>query len=222
MAGARTARIWHLATAAVGAFALVVQLVLVISGVSVLVTEDPPGLGERLLHFVSYFTIQSNLVVLVSALLLARRPKKDGAGFGVVRLAGLVGITVTGLVHWFLLRPLLELTGWSYATDKLLHLVVPTLAVIGWLLFGPRPRITLRIALLGLIWPVAWLVGTLLVGAATGWYPYPFLDVGARGAGPVAVASLLVALAFFAISGLFWTGDRRLPPRPGRPVSSTR
>ncbi len=99
---------------------------------------------------------------------------------------------------------------------------MPTLAVIGWLLFGPRPRITLRIALLGLIWPVAWLVGTLLVGAATGWYPYPFLDVGARGAGPVAVASLLVALAFFAISGLFWTGDRRLPPRPGRPVSSTR
>lgn len=127
MDGGRTAQVWHLATAAVGAFAQVAQLVLVIAGVS-------------------------------------------------------------GLVTWFWLRPLLELSGWSYATDKLLHVVVPIMAVLGWLAFGPRPRISLRVVLLAVIWPVAWLAYTLLLGAATGWYPYPFVDVDARGPGPVAVA----------------------------------
>lgn len=222
MDGGGTARIWHLATAAIGAFALLTQLVLVISGVSVLVTEDPPGLGERLLHFISYFTVQANVVVLAAAVSLARDPGHDGPGWRVLRLAGLVGITVTGVVHWFWLRPLLDLTGWSYATDKLLHVVVPLLAVVGWLVFGPRPRVSLRVVLLAVIWPVAWLAYTLLLGAVTGWYPYPFVDVNAQGAGPVAVACVAIAVAFFALAGLVALGDRKLPTRPGRPVSSTR
>lgn len=220
MDGGRTARFWHLLTAAVGAFGLVAQLVLVIAGVSVLVTEDPPGLGERLLHFGSYFTVQANVVVLLAAVSLARDPDRDGPGWRVLRLAGLVGITVTGVVHWFWLRPLLDLSGWSYATDKLLHVVVPILAVLGWLVLGPRPRISLRVALLALIWPVAWLAYTLLVGAATRWYPYPFLDVDERGAGPVAVACVGIAVAFFALAGLAALGDRKLPARPSRSVSS--
>ncbi len=47
-----------------------------------------------------------------------------------MRLAGLVGITVTGLVHFVLLRPLIDLSGWDWAADKLLHMVVPVLAVV--------------------------------------------------------------------------------------------
>lgn len=220
MDGGRTARTWHLATAAVGAFGLVTQLILVIVGASVLVTEDPPGLGERLLRFVSYFTVQANLVIFMAVVGLARDSERDGAGWRVLRLAGLVGITVTGVVHWFWLRPLLDLSGWSYATDKLLHVVVPIMAVLGWLLFGPRPRISLRVVLLALIWPVAWLAYTLLMGAATGWYPYPFVDVGTRGAGPVAVASVAIAVVFFALAGLAALGDRKLPVRRTRSVSS--
>lgn len=219
MRGSRTARVWHLATAAVGAFALVTQLILVIAGVSVLVTEDPPGLGERLLHFVSYFTIQSNVAVLAAVLSLARDPEHDGDGWRVLRLAGFVGIIVTGVVHWFWLRPLLDLSGWSFVTDKLLHLVVPIMAVLGWLVFGPRPRVTLRVVLLALIWPVAWLAYTLVLGAATGWYPYPFINVDTQGAGPVTVACVAIAIVFFALAGLALLGDRKLTARP---VSSAR
>lgn len=214
MTSTSAARLWHGATALVAAAGLGIQLVLVVAGASVLVQEDPPSLGVRLVRFVSYFTVLSNVLVLITTLAAARRPDVDGRLWRVLRLDAVVGITVTGLVHWFFLRPLLHLTGWSYATDKVLHVVVPLLALVGWLAFGPRPRITLRVVLLALIYPVGWLVVTLLVGAASGWYPYPFLDVGARGAAAVAAASVAVALLIFALSALAWLLDRRWRPFP--------
>ncbi len=211
------ARLWHAGTAAAASLGLVGQLVLVVVGASVLVEQDQPGLAERLLHFVSYFTVLSNLLVLITTTAAARRPDVDGRLWRVLRLDAVVGITVTGLVHWFFLRPLLHLTGWSYATDKVLHVVVPALALLGWLVFGPRPRVTLRVVLLGLIYPVGWLAFTLVIGAATGWYPYPFLDVPVRGPAAVALASVAIALLIFALSALAWLFDRRWRPVPGRP-----
>ena len=208
------ARRWHLLTALVAVLALGLQLVLVVSGHATLVEEDPPRLAVRLGRLISYFTIQSNVLVAVAAVSLARDPARDGAGWRVLRVAGLVGITVTGLVHFFLLRPLLDLHGWSLVCDRMLHMVVPLLAVVGWLAFGPRPRITLRAMAWALLWPVAWLVWTLAIGLATGWFPYPFLDVDAKGWGSVlatcgGVTALVVAL-FAGAAAL----DRRLPSRP--------
>ena len=205
------ARRWHGATAAVAAFALVAQLVLVVSGSAVLVDEQPPPLATRLVRLVGYFTIQANVVVLVAAFTLVLPPDRDGGFWRVVRLAGLNGITVTGLVHWFLLRPLLHLTGWSYAVDKLLHVVVPLLAVLGWLLFGPRRRVTGRVILLSMVWPLAWLAYTIIRGRLSGWYPYPFLDVDALGVAAVALVSLGITALFLVISALLRLGDGRLP-----------
>jgi hypothetical protein len=208
---ARAGGLWHGGTALVAAFALVAQLVLVVDGASVLVAEERPNLPVRLLHFVSYFTVLSNVLVLATTLTLARRPDRDGPVWRVLRLSAVTGIVVTGLVHWFLLRPLLNLTGWSAATDRLLHLVVPALALVGWLVFGPRPRVRLRVVVASLIYPVAWLAYTLLEGAVTGWYPYPFLDVGQRGGAEVAVACLAVTALVLVVSLLLWWGDRALP-----------
>jgi hypothetical protein len=128
-------------TAAVAVFALGLQLVLVINGEPILEDTEVPALGYRLGRFFSYFTIQSNLLVAVATVLLARDPARDGAGWRVLRLAGVSGIILTGLVHWFLIRPHLNLEGWDYTADKLLHIAVPLLAAAGWLLVGPRPRI---------------------------------------------------------------------------------
>ena len=148
-----------------------------------LVEANPPTLIERMIRLVGYFTIQANVLVAVTVFTLLRDPDRDGRVWRVVRVAAVVGIAITGIVHWFFLRPLLDLAGWSYLCDKLLHVVVPLLAVVGWLLFGPRPRVTpARAWLLALIWPAAWLAYTLVRGAVTGFYPYPFLNVQATGA----------------------------------------
>jgi hypothetical protein len=210
------ARTVHAVTAVVAVAALVLQTVLVVSGDAVLAEQEVPPLLTRLGRLVSYFTIQSNLLVAVTAVQLARDPLRDGRWWRPVRAAAVVGITVTGLVHFTLLRPLLDLDGASWAADKLLHMVVPVLAVAGWLLAGPRPRAPWRDALTALVWPIAWLVWTLVVGAVSGWYPYPFLDVGAKGPGPVAVTCVGVTVLFLALAGVLSWLDRRMPPAPVR------
>jgi hypothetical protein len=206
----------HTLTAVVAVSALVLQTVLVVTGDSVLAETEVPPLLTRLGRLVSYFTVQSNLLVAVTAVQLARDPLRDGRWWRPVRAAALVGITVTGLVHFTLLRPLLDLHGAGWAADKLLHMVVPLLAVGGWLLAGPRPRAPWSDALAALVWPVAWLVWTLVVGAVTGWYPYPFLDVGAKGAGSVALTCVGVTLLFLALAACLSALDRRMPPAPVR------
>ena len=208
------ARRVHLVVAAVTWLALVLQLVLVLNGGAVLVEEDPPGMAARVYRYFAYFTIQSNILVAVASTVLARDPSLDGRGWRVVRLAGLVGITVTGLVHFFLLRPLLDLDGANWAADKLLHMVVPVLALAAWAWVGPRPRFTWREAAYALVWPLAWLAWTLVVAQVDGWVPYPFLDADAEGWGAVAVVSVGITALFGALFALFGWLDRRLPPAP--------
>lgn len=217
--GSGTARWWHAVTGVAVVAALVLQLVLVLQGGRVLDEQTPPGLGLRVARFVAYFTIQSNVLVAIGVIRLARDPGRDGRAFRVVRLAGVVGIAVTGLVHFVLLRPLLDLQGADWAADKLLHMVVPVLALVGWAALGPRPRVARREIGLALVWPVAWLAVTLVVGALSGWYPYPFLDHRGDGAGAVVVACLGVTVLFVALLALAAWVDRR-GPRPASPARS--
>jgi len=208
------ARAWHLATALVALAALGLQFILVVRGDAILVDTDPPNLAERILRFFAYFTIESNILVLVTTAQLARDPAYDGPRWRVVRIAAISGITVTGLVHWFLLRPLLHLDGADLVADKLLHLVVPILAVLGWLLFGPRPRVDWPSCLLAALWPLAWLAVMLVSGGLTGWYPYPFLDHREHGWAHVAVVCLGILALFFALFAGMREYDRRRPPAP--------
>ena len=208
------ARAWHLVTAVVALAALGLQLVLVINGDAILVDHDPPNLVERVLRYFAYFTVESNILVLVTTALLARDAAYDGPRWRVVRIAAVSGITVTGLVHWFLLRPLLHLDGADLVADKLLHVVVPILAVLGWLLFGPRPRIDWPACLRATVWPVAWLAVMLVSGGLTGWYPYPFLDHRRHGWDHVAVVCVGIFVLFFAIFAGMREYDRRVRPAP--------
>ncbi|GAA1525988.1 Pr6Pr family membrane protein [Nocardioides humi] len=215
----RGARGWHALTAAVTIAALLLQLVLVVQGGRVLDDVQPPGLGLRLARLVAYFTIQSNILVAVATTLLARDPLRDGTGFRALRLAATTGIAVTGLVHFTLLRPLLDLHGADRLADKLLHLAVPLLAVAGWLAFGPRPRVDVPAVVVALAWPIAWLAVTLTVAALTGWVPYPFLDHRTEGWGSVAVACLGITALFAALIAGLRYADRRLPARPRQPAA---
>lgn len=216
------ARGWHALTAATAAGALLLQLALVFAGESVLAETGGPTLGVRLARYIAYFTIQSNLLVLVSVAVLARDPFADGPRWRALRLAGVMGITVTGLVHFVLLRPLLELDGLSLVADRLLHLAVPGLAVVGWLVFGPRGRIDRRALVAAFLWPVAWLAVTLAVEAVTGWYPYPFLDVASSGWAGVALScagiAVLVVVCLAALNTLDrWLGRGTVSAASTRP-----
>ncbi len=199
------ARVFHTVTFVAAAFAVVFQLVLVVQGHSPLAPELRPSTGEAARRFFSYFTIQSNLLVAATTGCLTLERGVATRLWAVARLASVVGIAVTGIVHLLLLRPILHLTGVDWWADLMLHVVVPVLAVGGWVVFGPRSRATRSDVLPALAWPVLWLVATLGLGPVVGWYPYPFLDVSAHGLGQVllvcvAVAALFVGLALAAVA----------------------
>ena len=87
--------------------------------------------------------------------------------------------------------------------------------VAGWLLFGPRPRIEGRELKWVLVWPIVWLIWTLVVGGLSGWYPYPFLDHREEHGVPGVVISIVGITAFFV--AVLWVArliDQRIQPAP--------
>ena len=210
----RAARAWHLVTALVALTALTLQLVLVIRGSLVLDEAQPPSVLVRLLRFLSYFSIQSNLLVLITTAVLAWDPRRHGGVLQVLRTAATTGIAVTGLVHWFLLRPDLHLDGADLVADQLLHVAVPILTVVGWLAFGPRPAMTWPTSLLATAGAVVWLVETMILDGATGWYPYSFLDHREDGWDHVGVVCGGIFLLWVALLAGQHALDRSWRPAP--------
>jgi uncharacterized membrane protein len=213
-------RVWHGAIAAAVLAGMVVQLVLVARlhaaphdvTAGVVAGATAPA---RYLRIVSFFTIQSNLLVGVTSAQLALDPRRDGRIWRVARLDALVGIAVTGIVYSTVLARIHEPKGWEQVTtNTLFHYITPIAAVLGWLLFGPRRRIDRTTVLAALAWPAAWFAYTLARGTSDLWYPYPFVDVVSHGYGRVLLNAVLVTLVLGAVSAVFWFGDRRLRKAP--------
>ena len=169
--------------------------------------------AARVANLSTFFTIESNVIVGVTTLLLVLRPDLDSTVFRVLRLTGLVGIAITGVVYHALLAGLAELTPWGTVADLLLHTVVPVLAVVGWVLFGPRGRTSRRIAVLALVFPVCWLAMTLIRGPIVDWYPYPFVDVAELGYLRVLLNVVGISVLFLLVAFGATALDRRLAAR---------
>jgi len=205
----RVGRYWHISTLVVAVFALVFQLYLVASGDNILDSSAAAGRLEQTRRYFSYFTIQANFLVAVSMVFIVR-DRLESQLFRVVRLASLVGITVTGIVAAVALPPSPNYTIGSLICDRLLHIVVPVLTFAGWVVFGPR-RVVRRDDLLpSLIWPVAWLAATLALGPVVSWYPYPFINVDQIGYARTLVNCAVIAMLFLGLAALARWGDRRL------------
>jgi hypothetical protein len=165
---------------------------------------------ERAFNTLAFFTIDSNLIVGATVLLLALRPDRTSTVFATFRLIGVVAITVTGLVYHIALAGLFDLQGWDQLGDQLVHTVVPILAVAGWLMFGPRRLTSARIALWSLTFPAAWLTFTLIRGAFVHWYPYPFIDVTELGYGGTLLNCGWVSLVLLGLAAAATRLDRVL------------
>lgn len=200
------ARWWQAVIAVVVAASLVIQLTLILEGGADANSGQSSAsvqLGVRLWRLFSYFTIQSNLIVLAAAIVVLLSPLRDGPIWRVVRLDALLGITITGLVYAIVLAPQVHLTGAALVATTGLHYISPWAAVLAWLVFGPRPRMTWLTVLGAFVWPVLWLVYIFAQGAFTRWYPYPFLDVtklGFAGAVRNALVVLLIGIVLACVA----------------------
>ncbi|CAM02282.1 hypothetical protein A8924_3397 [Saccharopolyspora erythraea NRRL 2338] len=159
--GWHASRCWHALLAAVVALALVVQVVVVLTSGADASGRVDPGLGPaaRLGRLFCFFTIQSNILVLATSVSLALDPERDGALWRVLRLDGLLGILIAGVVFTTVLARLLHLTGPAYWATVGFRYVAPWMALAGWLLFGPRPRIDWSTVVIAFGWPGLWIGG---------------------------------------------------------------
>ena len=205
------ARVFHCAVAVVATLAVLLQFVLVVQGNAILDETDPPALGARVVRFFSYLTIWSNILVALVSAVLTVRPDHDGRLWRAVQLDAVVICFGGGVVHFFLLRPLLDLSGADLLADRLLHVVVPLFALVGWLAFGPRDRVGRADLGPFLVIPVFWLVYTLVRGAFVDWYPYPFIDPNELGYVLVAVNAVVVSALMLGLAALAAWLDPHLP-----------
>ncbi|RPE12754.1 hypothetical protein EGT74_04205 [Chitinophaga lutea] len=182
--------------AGLGWFALIGQLYLILAARTV-------SIPETLIRYFSFFTIQTNILVALCCTVLVWLPAGKWGRFfsrASVQAALTVYIGIVGLVYNTILRFLWAPQGLQRGVDELLHLVIPVLFILYWLLYAPKKDLAWKQLPSWLIYPAAYMLYTIVHGAITNYYPYPFVDVAVLGY-PVAMRNAAgVVLLFLAAS----------------------
>ena len=178
--------------------ALVLQFSLTIK------TTDVTGFSniKTITNFFSYFTILSNILVAVSLTVSLLNPASRTGTFFLktsVQSSIAVYIFIVGLVYNLVLRNIWSPKGWQLVADNLLHVAVPVLFVLYWIIFTAKNILQWKNILPWLIFPMIYLIYSLLRGPVADWYPYPFLHAGQLGYGKVSINSLFVLMAFLLV-----------------------
>ena len=187
------------------------------------------------LRVLSYFTIQTNILVALAFGWSAYRSWKGGPPLS-PRLTGgvLLFVTITGLVHHLILAngsgdfsmtdaPGHTVTGWRAVSNQLLHTVTPVAVALDWLLLTTPRTLRLRFVPAWLLFPLAYLAfaltrGALLSPGTEARYPYPFLNVDAYSYTGVLIHALALGLLFAALATLLVGLDRIRPGLWGPPA----
>jgi hypothetical protein len=158
---------------------------------------------HSVVNFFSYFTILSNLfaalVFIISAMRLATgyEPSKfDDA----IRGASIVYMIFVGIVFSILLRDtdLGDLLPWINTVH---HYIIPVAVIIDWILEPPKSNISSRTAFLWLSFPAVYVLYSLVRGAITNFYPYPFFSPDVQnGYAGVAMYCIVMLVAFLGLS----------------------
>ncbi|HEV2709658.1 MAG TPA: Pr6Pr family membrane protein [Edaphobacter sp.] len=163
-------------------------------------------------NFFSFFTILTNLfvaiVLIVSASNLIRHRDPTEVD-DILRGSATVSIAIVGLVFGLLLSHLDS--GMIPWTNFVLHSLMPIVMVLDWLIQPPKAKLVPRHIWFWVIYPIAYLVYSLIRGAFTNWYPYWFIDPNnspGRWTG-VIVHSAAITIGFLVVSFvLLWLGNK--------------
>jgi hypothetical protein len=91
---------------------------------------------------------------------------------------------------------LVPLQGWFMIADNILHAFIPFLMLVYWILFLSAKKIKVQTIPYWLIYPVVYLVYTLIRGSFVDFYPYPFVNVNKLGYNKVLLNSSFLVLFF--------------------------
>jgi hypothetical protein len=172
--------------------------------------------GFSLVNFFSYFTIESNLfaaaILLMSAYLLIHSKKRSHEQ-EMLRGAATLYMVTTGIIYGLLLSKAKVQITLPWVND-VLHRLFPLVMLFDWLYDKPTHKITARQSLLWLVFPVIYLMYSLIHGPlAHHWYPYPFIDVSQHGYLKVLISSLFIAVFVVALAQILVRLPKWIKPR---------
>jgi hypothetical protein len=204
-------RLWHGGLALLALIGLGIEYGVTIHGHS-------GEIGSRTIIYLSFFTTLTNALVMVASLGLAMRSGQlhRWARRPTTRTAVSVYIAVVAVIFQLLLAKLVHLSPIGWWGNLLVHQLVPALWLGGWVLFHPHGGIRPDAPWHWLLYPLVYGAWTIGHGAATGWYPYPFLNIARLGWSRVAINMVLMAIFFAGLGFTFRWMDMKLATRKGR------
>ena len=179
-----------------GAFAVVLQLGLSIQHQ----LEAGRTVGFAVLQYTGYYTIITNtFCALVAGACIA--PARFGRFAATLRspitiTAAAVSIFMVGMLYVTLLTQVHHPKGLEHLTNLLLHYLIPPLFSYFWWQVVPQGSLDWRDAWRCMALPAAYLIYLAMRGAATGLYPYYFVDVSQLGYARAAINALVIAAVF--------------------------
>lgn len=156
----------------------------------VLTSGEHDSFGAASLYFFGFFTILTNIIVALAftaplfkqnnrAILFFEKPA--------VRAAIALYILVVAVVYHILLAGDHNPVGLGAWTNHALHTIIPVLYIIDWLIFARKSPMSYAHIPYWVIYPLAYGLFNIVRGMITGFYPYPFMDLGQLGVAGVAV-----------------------------------
>jgi hypothetical protein len=166
-------------------------------------------------NFFSYFTNLSNIfasvVMVVGALFLiqGRRPTLTD---DIIRGTSVVCMALVGIVFSILLRneDLGNLLPW---VNNVVHYIMPIVVVLDWLFQPPQSELAVKQITYWLIFPLIYLIYSIVRGAVVGFYAYPFFNPDKVGGyGGAFIYSVAILAVFLVVSWFLLKLGNKLRP----------
>ena len=107
-------------------------------------------------------------------------------------------------------KPLQKCSG--FLNYRRFSTTVPLLYLLYWLFFIPKGFLQWKKPICWLLFPIFYLVYSIVRGAVTNFYPYPFIDVNQIGYGRTLINAGLMFLGFLILGLLFVSIDKLSKP----------
>ena len=156
-------------------------------------------------NYVSFMTIQTNVLAAL-VLLWGASGDQDRRSTSLVdgiRGATTLYLVIVGIVVAVLLSGMQEDLAVPLAwVDAIVHQWVPLVMLADWLIVPPHRRITWQRAVWWLVYPLVYVIYSLVRGPIVDWYPYPFLNPDRTNGYPGVFGYCVLITVTFIVMGL--------------------
>ena len=171
-------------------------------------------------EYFAYFTIQTSLiagVVLSIAAIRQLQGKADSKRLTLTRLSASTYAIVVAVVYNALLRGVAIEPGdpdygynWPVIPNEILHVWAPILIVLDFAITATVTRLKFKQIFWVLLFPLGWLIFTIIRGLNTDWWAYWFLNPNEKGGVLGVVQFILAIVVFMLVSASVSLGLNRL------------